>query len=120
MSSAHVYIIANTEGDFVKVGYTGDPHDRLEKLQQSTWQPLELVYCFPFESRRVAYMVEQRAHSALFRYGIERLKGEWFACSAEVAEKIVRKVIRKAWDDCKHEGKDTELVGATPLDAIFI
>jgi hypothetical protein len=113
-----VYIIANELGDCIKLGY-GNPYDRLEKLQQSTPHHLELVYVFEFESKRVAYIFEQRAHRALVEAGIERLKGEWFSCSAGRAEEIVRAEIVSAWDDCGKNGAYLELVGACPLDSIF-
>jgi hypothetical protein len=113
-----VYIISNEGGDCIKLGF-GDPCRRLEKLQEASPNTLELVHVSWFESRRVAYMVEQRAHAALERDGIERLKGEWFSCSAGRAAQAIKEVLRKAWMDCASDGSQLELVSATPLDELF-
>jgi hypothetical protein len=117
--SSAAYVISNELGDCVKVGH-GNPYDRLVSLQQSTPHPLELVYVFWFESKRAAYMVEQRAHRALQRDGIERLKGEWFSCSADRARDAIIGVLKKAWNDCANDGSQLELVSATPLDEIIL
>lgn len=121
MSEAVVYILGPESRDKVKVGHSGiNAYTRAYDMQTGCWEDLVVWHELPFLSKRAAYMVEKRTHNSLLKAGIPRFsRREWFETNPEVALDHVIRACREAWADCADNGKDLELVSATPLDNLF-
>lgn len=74
----HVYAIRNTVTGAVKLGISRDPAIRLKQLQTGNDCRLELVATRPALNRYSDESELHRKHAPL------RLRGEWFACGAEI------------------------------------
>lgn len=84
-----VYIIAS-DGGWCKIGKARDPSTRVSQL--ATGHPFNLAvsHSFACKDDSEAYRVEQLAHVALADH---RMKGEWFAVSADVAKDVIENII---------------------------
>lgn len=82
MSNAtFVYIIGAQDGP-VKVGITTSLLSRLRSLQTGSSHKLELLYVYTALTRADAVKMEQWFHEV---HAENRLEGEWFDLSAELA-----------------------------------
>lgn len=78
----YVYLIADTQHRWVKIGVSNDPFRRLTELNKGQAPfPLELIACFAEED---AYKVEKILHR---KFAAQRTNSEWFQYSV-VAEVI--------------------------------
>lgn len=82
-----VYVIAEPDGEYAKVGVTQSPLVRLCTLQTGNPRRLSLIYQEELPTRDMAYQAEYRAHGAMLRW---RLEGEWFKIPARYAEQEVK------------------------------
>ena len=69
------FVYAVTDGEYIKIGKTLNPNDRLSSLQTGNARTLRLLYLIPVKDESVALAVERRMHTMYRDY---RLEGEWF------------------------------------------
>jgi hypothetical protein len=80
----YIYLIADTEHRWVKIGVSNDPFRRLRELNSGQAPfPLELLACFATSPRPDAYVVEGFIHKLLKAKGLHS-HGEWFKYEAVV------------------------------------
>jgi hypothetical protein len=84
--STLVYFVqAGNDVGPVKIGVTCDISKRIEMLQTGSWEPLKLLATFSFEDEQGARGAEQGFH---YIFEPERLNGEWFAWTDDIADMI--------------------------------
>ena len=76
--ASYIYVIRDAE--HVKIGVTKVPESRLAQIQTGSSQKIDYVFCAPASGD--AYSIEREAHALLAR---NRLEGEWFDVSPELA-----------------------------------
>jgi hypothetical protein len=79
MSESYIYAIYCKLSNRVKIGWSNNPHARLEEIQIHSPTTLELLGYIPF--RNPKKIAEPILHKLLNNY---RLHGEWFDCSDNV------------------------------------
>lgn len=88
VTDRYVYVIG-AEGQPVKIGIALDPEKRLKAIQNGFPHRLR-IYAQVEAFGGLAPRVEREAHRMLADH---RMNGEWFACSPELAEATVRRVL---------------------------
>jgi hypothetical protein len=79
----HLYVIeAVGQAKLVKIGISSSPWGRISSIQTSCPFELRMAKVFTLPTRRIARDVELAVHEA---FGDVRLRGEWFAVSADNA-----------------------------------
>lgn len=78
----HVYVIAEIQGGYVKVGVSHAPQRRMATLQNCNPRLLEVAYQSYGFSRSSAMEIERAAHRLLDDCSVG---SEWFACSSPEA-----------------------------------
>jgi hypothetical protein len=79
--SCTLYLIGKKDTDFVKIGISSQPEQRVKNLQlQYPYDEIELLAKFYFgmpadKSRRYAKDIEKKLHDILYH---KRIQGEWF------------------------------------------
>ena len=69
------YLYAISDGEFVKIGYSVNPNDRLRKMQTSNCRKLCLIWdCYVSENDKEAATQEKKLHRAIKKYHV---RGEW-------------------------------------------
>lgn len=89
------FIYVMQSGEFVKIGYSGRPQDRLRSLLGSMPYDCSLVAHFEAPAA-VILRIEAYLHRSLEKH---RHRGEWFRMDAAIAEKVVGLLIDKLTDD---------------------
>lgn len=81
--SSKGYIYFATDGDFIKIGWTGvwPPSERVKKQQTGNGRPLWILGCIPGSQR-----AERGYHK---RFARHRVNGEWFRVTPEL-ENFIR------------------------------
>lgn len=74
---SYLYCISNDSG-LCKFGFSGEPTRRLKSLQTGSSSRLELVHSVLVEGD--VREMERLLHR---EFGHKRVRGEWFACTAE-------------------------------------
>lgn len=84
-----LYVI--TDGEFLKIGISNAPKERLRALQHGNVKELRCIYVVQYEIE--AAIIEQYLHSKLEDYNI---RGEWFYTSlARVKEELLNYVKKR-------------------------
>lgn len=83
-----IYAIGKNEKGPIKIGYTGDPEKRLEKLQIAHWEELSLFRVGWVVDLMLARRIENECHRLLDK-AKKRIRGEWFSINAEWAWKAI-------------------------------
>lgn len=72
-----IYFIRDTSSDFVKIGYSYEPENRLKQLQTGSVARLEIIVVIPGD------MTEEKAlHKKFIDY---RVRGEWYRYEGALA-----------------------------------
>lgn len=76
------YIYFATDGELVKIGWTGHwpPSDRIKRQQTGNGRPLWMLGCIPGSQRH-----EKKYHQ---RFARHRVRGEWFQVNPQLEEFI--------------------------------
>lgn len=83
-----VYVLQSASG-LVKVGVSGNLHQRISALEQASGLKITKSISFPPSS--VSFLVEKKSHELLSKY---RQVGEWFSCSFDGAVRAVKRALK--------------------------
>lgn len=87
-----VYIIGAEELIPIKIGRTKDVWRRIEQMQTGNPYRLNLYGAF-WGKKAAVYSLEWHVHKVLREFGLCE-SGEWFSVEPEIAEELVRKIIK--------------------------
>lgn len=94
--ASFVYVIEDA-GGMTKVGVSTDPESRLLTLQTANPSRISIHFTLPCINSRLAYKIENKAHSILLD---QKANGEWFSCGASKAvSAVVQAALEVAADD---------------------
>lgn len=82
------FVYFASDGEVVKIGYSGAPKQRLVKLQSDHPKPLEILLLIPG-----THKLERDTHA---RFSADRREGEWFTFSPKIQSFIQREKDRQA------------------------
>lgn len=71
----YVYVVRQAKTNYIKIGVSDDPEERIRYLQTSSPSLLSIHYVIDCQSSGDALKVERLLHE---RYKSKRLEGEWF------------------------------------------
>jgi len=83
-----VYAIGPKEGMPIKIGYGGDPKNRVSNCQAGNWVELFLHYNVWTVDNKLSRRVGKACHDVLDK-AKKRLRGEWFNINPEWAKKVI-------------------------------
>ena len=85
-----VYVFAEADSEFIKIGVAYRPVFRLEAVQCCNPRSLSLAFATTLMMREIAEQVEFRSHSVLSNH---RVRGEWFKCDLATAIAVIEAAI---------------------------
>lgn len=88
-----VYIMGGRSDGALKIGYAKDAKKRAYQLRREFGEPVVLMKRYRVRCEFTAMEVEDAAHLSLRQHWTGR--GEWFACSFEVADDAILTAIRR-------------------------
>ena len=110
-----VYIIS--DGEFFKIGATGDVKSRLLALRTANARKLVLASSVPFDTSEEAYRREKQLHEC---FGVKRARGEWFQIDMnDIVRALSDRLDAEYWTQAESEPGDDAVAMACAAKASF-